>query len=361
MIDHIDKRTFLLEFFGVFGRELGNPNQHFTDNPNDIFSFIEENTKNKLPSFMSIQPRTAHDVVYGIEKVFFDFDFGTKSEELTESQIKKRKKELEVEIRIFINKMLEISHGIQPLIVKTRKGYHVYLFFDSIYEISSDIDYWNDVYKELQMMFIKSNSHEYKYFDYVSSSIKNMARIPTSIHEISGEECKVLSINLEPTKLREVDFYRLYGLKRKHLQLACDIVTKRRQKHKEDAVKHREESKEHWEETHGFVGKIRLCFMKRIEAGTMCHAQRLALLNEAFYSGYDTVEKLVNLYRKFKDFKEKTTRYHVERFFKDKLDKTKEESRIRPYRCETIIQKFGWCLESDICPIWKKHKGERVI
>ena len=254
--------------------------------------------------------------------------------------------------------MLETSHGIQPLIVKTRKGYHVYLFFDSIYEIDSDIDYWNDVYKELQMMFIKSNSHEYRYFDSISSSIKNMARIPTSIHEISGEECKVLNVNLEPTKLRELNFYRLYGLKRKHLKLACDIVTERRQKHKEEVEKHREESREYWEETHGFVGKIRPCFMNRIEAGTMCHAQRLALLNEAFYSGYDTVEKVVDLYRKFKDFNDKTTRYHVERFFKDKLDKTKEESRIRPYKCETI-RKFGWCLESDICPIWQKHKGER--
>ena len=355
MSDHISREKFLLDFFGNFGRELGDPVQVFHDNPSDILTFVEECRKNKLPSFMSIQPRTAHDVIYGIEKVFWDFDYGTKSEGLTENQIRKRKKELEIEMRIFINKMLEISHGIQPLMVKTRKGYHVYLFFDSIYEISSDIDYWNDVYKELQMIFIKGNSHEYRYFDSVSSSIKNMARIPTSIHEISGEECKVLDVNFEPTKLRELDFYRLYGLKRKHLQLACDVVSKRRQKRKEDAEKHREESKEHWEETHGYIGSIRMCFQKRIDAGTMCHAQRLALLNEAFYSGYDDVEKMVDLFRKFKDFTDKTTRYHVERFFKDKMDKTKEESRIYPYRC-IVLKEKGWCLESDECPIWRKQK-----
>ena len=72
--DHIDKETFLLEFFGNFGRELGNPNAYFTDNPMDIFPFIEKCTKNKLPSFISVNPRSAHDVVLGIEKLFFDFD-----------------------------------------------------------------------------------------------------------------------------------------------------------------------------------------------------------------------------------------------------------------------------------------------
>jgi len=355
VIDHITREQFLLEFFGNFGRDLGNPTQVYHDNPSDILTFVEECARDKKQAFMSIQPRTAHDMVYGIEKVFWDFDYGTKSEELTESQIKKRKKELEVEMRIFINKMLEISHGIQPLIVKTRKGYHVYLFFDSIYEISSDIDYWNNVYKELQMIFIKGNSHEYVYFDSVSSSIKNMARIPTSIHEISGEECKVVDVNFELTKLRELDFYRLYGLKRKHLQLACDIVTKRMSQRKKDVEIYHEESKSRWEETHGFVGQIRPCYMKRIEKNTMCHAQRLALLNEAFYSGCDTVEKMIDLFRRFKDFKEKLTRYHVGRFFKDKMDKTKEESRIRPYRCETIMEK-GWCIEED-CPIWLRKRG----
>jgi hypothetical protein len=49
MENHIKKEQFLLEFFGSFGRDLGNPARWFTDNPNDIFSFIEECAQNKAP------------------------------------------------------------------------------------------------------------------------------------------------------------------------------------------------------------------------------------------------------------------------------------------------------------------------
>ena len=51
--NHVTCEMFLLELFGNFGRNLGNPKQFFTDNPNDMFKFIEDNAKMHLPSFIN--------------------------------------------------------------------------------------------------------------------------------------------------------------------------------------------------------------------------------------------------------------------------------------------------------------------
>ena len=91
--DHVTKEEFLLEYFGVLGRELGNPKQYFTDNPNDIFPFIEKCRIEKCPAFISVNPREAHEKVIGIEKLFFDFDYADKhSVKEIESRIKDPKK-----------------------------------------------------------------------------------------------------------------------------------------------------------------------------------------------------------------------------------------------------------------------------
>ena len=70
MENHISKEKFLLDFFGAFGRDLGNPERWFTDNPNDVFSFIEECAENKAPAFISVQPEKDKAQPLGIEKVF---------------------------------------------------------------------------------------------------------------------------------------------------------------------------------------------------------------------------------------------------------------------------------------------------
>jgi hypothetical protein len=99
--NHITKEQFLLEFFGSFGRDLGNPERWFTDNPTDVFPFIEECAENKLPSFMSVHPEKDKAQPLGIEKVFFDFDYCKNSETLAEAEIQKRKAELREEVKIF--------------------------------------------------------------------------------------------------------------------------------------------------------------------------------------------------------------------------------------------------------------------
>ena len=105
--DHITKEEFLLQFFGSFKRDLGNPERWFTDNPTDLFPFIEECAENKAPAFISVQPMKQKAQPLGIEKVFFDFDYCKKSEVLTDAEIQKRKTELQEEVKYFLKELNE--------------------------------------------------------------------------------------------------------------------------------------------------------------------------------------------------------------------------------------------------------------
>lgn len=147
MENHITKEQFLLEFFGSFGRDLGNPERWFTDNPNDVFPFIEECAENKSPAFISVQPEKNKAFPLGIEKVFFDFDLCRKSEALSEPETRRRKVELKDEVKYFLKHLGCLN--IKPLIIRTRRGFHVHIFFDSVYEINQELEFWKQVYKQL--------------------------------------------------------------------------------------------------------------------------------------------------------------------------------------------------------------------
>jgi len=206
--DHILKEQFLLEFFGNFGRDLGSPERYFTNNPTVIFTFIAECTENKLPAFMSVQPEKSRAHPLGIEKLFFDFDYCKKSEILTDAETQKRRTELIDEVKHFL-KQLDLQN-IKPLIIRTRRGFHVHVFFDSIYEITDDLEFWKQVYKQLQYSFLQDQN--YRFIDHsVLGDINRMCRIPLSIHEKSGEEpaFPVPDVPIDKNDLRYVSGYIL--------------------------------------------------------------------------------------------------------------------------------------------------------
>ena len=350
MTDHISKEQFLYEFFGT-GRDLGNPKQFFTDNPADLIKFVEENDQNGLPSYISVQPRSAHHVVSGIEKIFYDFDYGRKNEKLTEKQIEKRRKEMEREVKIFIYQLKK--KRIEPLIVKTNKGFHVYIYFNVVYGIDNDVKFWRQVYSKLYTRFLHDNNHRYKYVDLTSKDdIFRLSRVPLSLHHKTHQPCLILDANLKPTKIRSINYYRRYGLKKEDLiqaikEVKCDLAEK--QKRMKEIHQQR---KENWEIVHGFVGEIRPCFKSALKSGEMSHQHRLALLIEGWWSGYKTEDKLVDLFRPLNDFNEEITRGQVKWFLKNKIKNGVCET--KPYRCDTII-KYNWCL-GDECPIYRKRK-----
>jgi len=369
MKDHVTRQQFLIEFFGPLGRELGDPDQRFTDNPMDIFEHVERCKWEKKPAFISVQPRFRHHSkttfgIYGIEKIFYDFDYGKKSDNLSERQIKHHKKKMELEVKIFLNHLGKL--GIIPLVIKTRKGYHFYVYFDSIYQIDSNEDFWKQVYTILYMRLL-SNRHKYKYTDVTSKEdIARLCRIPTSIHQVTGDECVILDISLKPTKFRSIEFYKVNGLKHDDFVRAVEQASIDRAKHKIEVETLKQERKETWTVLHGFTGEIRPCFKKFMDAGEAQHQVRLAMAIEAFYAGYKTRETMVEWFRWGKDWDGDNPKgrccTQVDWFFKNQVDeshKGEPRCKVKPYKCDTI-RGFGWCLGND-CPIYRKQKERGEI
>jgi hypothetical protein len=336
MENHITKEQFLIEFFGSFGRDLGNPERWFTDNPNDIFSFVEECSENKTPAFISVQPVKDKAQPLGIEKVFFDFDYCKKSDSLTESETQKRRLDLRDEVKYFLRQLG--ARNIKPLIIRTMRGYHVHVFFDSVYEVNQELEFWKQVYRQLQLALLQN--HDYRFIDYaVVGDINRMCRIPFSIHEKSGEECPVVDNHLELDKVRSVEYFKLYGLKQNNILSAMDKARKFRKALKEKRVNF-VSKKLSFESSEG----IRPCFVNALNSGEMCHQQRLALLQEAYSLGFHSPESIIEIFRCLNDFDESITRYQVNWFFTNRVNKNE----VRNYSCRTI-QKYGWCL-GDQCP-----------
>jgi hypothetical protein len=334
--DHITKEEFLLQFFGSFGRDLGDPERWFTDNPTDLFPFIEECAENKAPAFISVQPVKDKAQPLGIEKVFFDFDYCKNSEMLSESETQRRNAELKEEVKYFLKQLDSLN--VKPLVVKTRRGYHVHVFFDSVYELNQDHEFWKQVYKELQVGLLQD--HDYRFIDYaVVGDINRMCRIPFSVHEKSGEECPVVDSRLEQDKVRSIEYFKLYGLKQKDILSAMDKAREYRKALKEKKLKYVARTL-NFESSDG----IKPCFVRAMNSGEMCHQQRLALLQEAYALGFHSPESIVDLFRCLNDFNDSITSYQVNWFFTNKVDRNE----VRPYSCRTI-QKYGWCL-GDECP-----------
>ena len=384
----ITKEEFFLEWFGLFGRELGTnraPHRDWTDNPQDFIKFIEEcdTTHNDgqfcRPCWISAQPMRCikSDTRHGftrrigqacaIEKLFFDFDDDTKycpacdkyikKEDLSRDKTNKKKgtwcpkcgcecKEKprpEVvgrEVQQFVSKT-----NRNVLIVKTYKGFHVYIFLRQVYPFSaSKFNYAKKVYKELQEMYI---TEHYEFLDRrVVGDLNRFARVPLTRHEKSGQVCQILNENLKPTKVRSLDEYRTYGILPDEIELAIAIVDKKEEESREKQRKILSEMKEQLNgEGHYKPHEIRPCFQTRMDAGYMKHDQRLAWLLEIYYAGFTTPEQMLELCKKFTDYNEYISKQQIKFFFDN------EGWNYKPYRCSTIKQK-GWCLKSE-CPYYK--------
>lgn len=364
MDNHISEEEFILEFCGNFGREFGNPDQFFVDNPKEILEFVNKCREEKKPAFLSVQPRKAHHAVLGFEKIFYDFDYADKTymkklikkepdEKKREEILLERKKSMIKEVMRFYSRLLDMN--LYPLVVKTKKGYHVYLYFDSVYEISNDEDFWREVYKYLYNKFLLDCGGNYEYVDTTSNTdIFRMARIPLSIHEISGEKCIIVDKNLELDKIRGITYYKNHCLRgedlRKAVEKTRNMIIKKSQLNK---LKEKYEKLHPSKASYGTTGgTIRPCFLKAIQDGEMEHKMRLALELEAWYKGIQTRDGLVNLFRPLHDFDEKKTIKQIDWF----LEKKKYE-KYKPYSCKTMI-KENWCIQN-ACPRYQLIK-ERI-
>jgi hypothetical protein len=278
----------------------------FYDNPSEIHQFIQDCTKNKLPAFISVQPKKDKNTIYGLEKLFFDFDYSTKSDALTEDEASKRKAEMISEVKFFLKHLEELN--IKPLVIKTNKGYHVHVFLDSIYQIGKgQTGLFKQIYNQLQLLLLQG--HNYKYVDWhVIGDINRLCRIPLSVHQKSGEECTILNNKLEQDKIRSIEYFRLYGLKEADIKYAINTLIKTKKPiHDKPINQVRSQGV-------GNFKDIRPCFKKAMDAGEMCHNQRLALLPEIFSIRIQDFDGMVDFFRCFNDFSENETGKQVRWF-----------------------------------------------
>ena len=292
---------------------------------------------------MSVQPEKNKAQPLGIEKLFFDFDYCKKSEKLTETETWRRKAEVKDEVKHFLKQFGTLN--IEPLVIRTRRGYHVHVFFESIYEINNELKFWKQVYKQLQYGLLQDRN--YRFIDHsVLGDINRMCRIPMSIHEKSGEECTIIDNQLEQDKIRSVEYFKLYGLKQKDLFAAMDKARELEKTRKQKQIKYVPKNFT-FEGSNG----IRPCFVKAMNSGETCHQQRLALLQEAYSLGFHSPESIIALFRCFNDFDKSITEYQVNWFLANRVEK----DNVRPYSCRTI-QRYGWCIGEE-CPRLRKNQG----
>jgi hypothetical protein len=340
--NHITKEELWHEFFGNFGRDLGNPQRWFSNNPQDIYQFIDDCIKNKLPAFISVQPKKDKNTIQGIEKLFFDFDYSATTEAKTEAEKASLWEEMETEVKFFLNHLDELN--IKPLVVKTCKGFHVYVFLDSVYGLESQ-KLLKEVYKQLQHALLEGL--DYRYIDWhVVGDINRLSRIPLSIHQKTGQECIVVDNQLRPDKIRSLEFFRLYGLKEADIKAVVRKIV--RNKKPIDNI-----PQDYPVNINRNFKEIRPCFKKALNAGEMCHDQRLALLLEIYSLGNQDLDGMVEYFKGFNDFNEEETSKQVKWFLQNEI----ERGFTKPYRCKTIADK-GWCI-GEQCPLFKAMKSNR--
>jgi hypothetical protein len=399
MDNHISEEQFQSEWFGLFGRDIGSPKQHFCDNSEEFLKFIKNCNENKLPAFCSVQPRKEYHKLFGIEKIFWDFDWADKTfmkkleadllikykkeetrKQKYDEEVVNRKSELVQEVGDFVD--LLIKRKYKPLIIKTCKGFHVYVFFDKIYDLSS---YGSEVIGEMLKTFILFfNNYYYQKYGYdmkysdkeVIEDIYRVSRVPYSIHEKSGEKCFIVKFNKQTDgtyiytedKIRSVsklgrldyefiknEFIKNSRLDNKFIKEVIKFTLDQMKKKQIEREKHEADNKGKWELNHGFVGKMRFCFEKTLNSGEMEHLMRVACCTEAWYSGIKTREGLINVFKPLHDFKDEgtnSTGYQIDKFLE-----YKNFEKYKPWSCDKLIE-HGFCLKGQ-CELYNRRVSNK--
>jgi len=134
------RHNFFNEWFGIYaGRELGNPERWFTDQPKDLEDHVRKCAENNLPCLMSVQPYNARDQPFGLEKIFFDFD--------SKGDLAKAWKEAKA-----FAQALTKYYNVHPFLAFSgSKGYHVYVFLESTVTFPTwRLDFVKHIYETLQ-------------------------------------------------------------------------------------------------------------------------------------------------------------------------------------------------------------------
>lgn len=316
------KEGFWKAWFGFHaGREAGNPQRTFLETSNSLIPYVEEREATCESCFLSVQPYRARDQVYGLDKLFFDFD----SKENPPNLDKTWK-----ETRHFVS-TLKKFYGLTPLITFSgRKGFHIYVWLWQIVEFKpSQKALAKAVYKRLQEKLLKGLKYE-TLDPEVLGDIKRLARVPYTTHEKSGLLCEPITQNRQSLLVLPpaLDGYRKHGIQE---QFFRKLVEEIKLEQKIEETRKRRRSSIHLPTDN----HIRPCIIEALQTsldGAYGHLMRLAIAVEYLNNGY-TVDQIAFLFQTQGDFDAKKTRTMVEHA---------KKRGYKPRKRETL-QKYGFC------------------
>jgi hypothetical protein len=325
-------QPFYKVWFGYHsGREVfhaGIRDRLFLDKSTQLYNYVQECELLGLPAYMSVHPFRARDRVFGLEKLFFDFD---SKKDLGKSWN---------ETRDFATKIEKFYNAKTLLVFSGFKGFHVYVWLWSLVEVEKGRELQaKQIYKKLQEKLLKGLKYE-TLDPQVIGDIKRLARVPYSRHEKTGAFCLPLTLQMQSLQIlpSALEGYRNHGLGLGVFQ----NVTKELQKPKLKRSIHVKKAILRLSS-----GSVRPCIEVALQTNLhekSGHLMRLAIATEYLNRGY-TIENVVQLFQDQTDFNESKTRYFVE---------DAQRKGYNPFKCETI-QTLGFCL-GDRCPILKKRK-----
>lgn len=327
--------SFAREWFGLHGgREvlMFKPyrDRKFLEVVDQLFAYEEYSRRENVPCFISVHPFSERNKVLGLEKLFFDFDVDNKL----------LKGECFEEVKNFA-KYLEKKKNIKPLIVFSgNKGYHLYVWLWSTLQVDDDY-FMKELYTEMQMQLIKGL--DLKTLDKNPfGDIARLARVPYSIHQVSGLETQPVDFFHNRIELSEIEVYRKYGLQKDFVKM-CFNETKRK-------IELRKEQMNTSSKYYKGSTQVRPCLKAALEKdlrGRTGHKIRLAIACEYLNHGF-SVDEVTQLFSKQLDFGDgRKSHYFIE-------DTQKKD--YKPFKCSSLLA-LDCCLKEK-CSTWRKKFGK---
>lgn len=317
------QEDFLLEWFGVEGRELGTPERFFTTDPYSLIRRIETCRQTLSPLYVSVQPYRARDQPSALEKLFFDFDCAADPGKAW------------LEAREFAL-TLKRFYGAEPFVTYSGgKGFHVYVFLEKAVEfVAGQVELARKVLEELQRRLLLGFKAETLDHSPIGD-IKRLARAPFSFHEKTGSLCCPVDSERKPIIPDGLDTYRTLDAK-----LISPIIKEMKLKEETAPSKFKKIPKM-------TKRQVRPCIEAALNKpleGKAGHLMRLAIATE-FLNNNCTVEKVISLFQGQADFSPQRCRYFVEHA---------KNRGYKPFQCRTI-RELGFCLT--VCPVRRKMQA----
>jgi hypothetical protein len=193
---------FWIDWFGLEGREVGDPYRSFCPRPVAFLRFVNRCHASRAPCYLSVNPYRGRDHVAGLEKLFFDFDCADAPDHAFD------------EATDFAHK-LETHYHVTPLLVFSgRKGYHVYVYlWNTVTFDAAREPFVKAVYRRVANLLLDGLTYET--LDRQSlGDVKRLARVPYTTHPGSGQQCHPVNPSgkrLPPMSIN-VAAYQQHGL-----------------------------------------------------------------------------------------------------------------------------------------------------